>query len=86
MANKILGLPVLNYFDDFGALVPDIIKEVGLKSLLRFTSVLGALMKDDKSEVDRVLVFLGLKGESPSPENGMVLRSPPLPPSKKKMR
>ena len=55
-------MPVLNYFDDSGALVPDVIKELGLEAFLMFTSELGALAIDDKSEVDRVLVFLGLSG------------------------
>ena len=57
LANKILGLPVLNYFDDFGALVPDIIKEIGLGAFTWFTSELGALAEDGKSEVSRMLVF-----------------------------
>ena len=31
-------------------------------------------MKDDKSEVDRALTFLGLWGEFPIPDNDMILR------------
>ena len=80
-ANKILRLPVLSYFDDFGALVPDMIKEIGLDPFLRFTSELGALAKDGKYEVDKILVSPCLSGGFPFTENGMVLRNPQPPPT-----
>ena len=73
LANKILGVPVFNYFDDFGSLVPDIIKLAGLRVFLGFTTVLGALMKDGESQVDRALTFLGLWGDFPNPDNDMLL-------------
>ena len=49
LANKICGLPVFNYFGDFGSLVPDLIKKAGMQVLLCPTAVLGALMKGDNS-------------------------------------
>ena len=57
-ATKILGVPVLNYFDDFWALSPDVAKEFGMEVYLMFTSKLGDSAKGDKSEVSRVSVFL----------------------------
>ena len=73
LANKILGLPVVNYFGDFCSLVPDIIKLAGLRVFLGFTTVLGALTKDVKSQVDCALTFLGLWGEFLNPANDMIL-------------
>ena len=67
LAKKISGIPVFNYFDDFGSLVPDLIKLAGLRVFLGFTAVLGALMKDDKSQVGRALAFLGLWGRVSQP-------------------
>ena len=74
LANKISGLPVFNYFGDFGSLVPDMIRKAGLQVFLGFTAVLGALMKGDKSQADRALAFLGFWGEFPGPDNDMILR------------
>ena len=71
-ARKICGLPVFNYFDDFGPLVPDLIKRAALHVFLGFTSLLWALMTDDKSHVDRAITFLGLWGELPCPDNDMI--------------
>ena len=34
LANRILGLPVFNYFDDFFSLVPALIKRAGLQVFL----------------------------------------------------
>ena len=31
LPNRIFGLPVFNYFDDFGSLVPDLIKKAGMQ-------------------------------------------------------
>ena len=73
LANKISCIPAFNYFDDFGSLVPDIIKLAGLRVFLGFTTVPGAMTKDDKSQVDRALTFLGLRGEFPSPDNDILL-------------
>ena len=65
---------VFNYFDDFGPFAPDIINLAGFRVFLGFTTVLGALMKDGKSQVDRALALLCLWGEFPNPDNDMRLR------------
>ena len=74
LANKIPGIPAFNYFGDFGSLVPDLVKLAGSRVFLGFTAVLGALTKDDKSQVGQSLAFLGLWGEFPNPDNDMLLR------------
>ena len=71
---KIFGLPVLNYFDDIGPLVPDLVNRVGLQVFLGSTSLSVPLMKGDKSKVDKGLTFLGIWGEFPCPDNDMLLR------------
>ena len=82
LANKIFGLPVFNYFDDFGALVPDLIKKAGLQVFLGFTALFGALTKNDKSQVDKARAFFGLWGEFPCPDNDMRLEISPHEPKK----
>ena len=74
LATRISGAPVFNYFDDFGPLVPDLIMKAGLRGFLGVAAVSGALMKGDKSQVDRALTFLGIWGEFPCPVNDMILR------------
>ena len=73
LANKISEWPVFKYFEDFGSLVPDLFKKAGLQVSLGFAPLLGALMKDDKSHVDKDLKFLGIWGEFPCPYNDMLL-------------
>ena len=63
LANKVLGLPVLYYFDDFGLLAPAMVKEIGIQGSLRFTTELGALTKGDKSQGDKYLAFLGFRAD-----------------------
>ena len=74
LAIRIFGLPVFNYCDDFGALVPDLIKKAALQVFLCFAAVLGALVRVGKSQVDRAPTFLGHWGEFPIPDNDMILR------------
>ena len=74
LSNRIFGLSVFNNCDDFGSLVPDLIKKAGLQVFLGFASLSGALMKDDESQAGKALTFLGIWGEFPCPDNDMILR------------
>ena len=73
LAAKILGIAILNYFVDFGSLVHGVISRLGPETFLRFTTAAGAFMKDDKSDVETSIAFLGLLGDSACPERDMVL-------------
>ena len=57
---RTLGIPFLNYFDDFGALVPDPLGSMSLWTVGKTSSTLGAPMKTIESLVDTHLTFLGL--------------------------
>ena len=63
LANKILGSPILNYFGDFGPLVPELIDRLEPETFLRCATTIGALTKDDKSDVETSLTFSGLWGD-----------------------
>ena len=73
LMNRLLGIPVLNYFDDFGALVPEPLGDRALWMVGNTSSVLGAPMKTIKSLVDTQLTFLGLLGSFPGPQRGLLL-------------
>ena len=71
--NKIFGIPLIGYFDDFGALVPSKLAPLALKTFERFCDILGIQLKVSKTECSNSLVFLGMKGTFPKPTNGMLL-------------
>ena len=73
MFNKIFGIPLLAYFDDFGALVPARLCERALRTFESFCETLGIRLKVAKTELGTRLTFLGLKGNFPRPSNGMTL-------------
>ena len=73
LMNHLLGIPVLNYFDDFGALVHEPLGARALWMVENTISVLGAPMQTIKSLVDTQLTFLGLLGSSPDPQRGLIL-------------
>ena len=79
LINRTLGIPVLNYFDDFGAIVPDPIGTRALWVVENTSLTLGAPMKTIKSLVDTQLTFLGLLGSFPDPQRGLILRVEPPP-------
>ena len=60
-----LGIPALNYFGDFGALVPDPLGTMALWMVENTRLTLGAPMETTKSLVGTQLTFLGLLGSSP---------------------
>ena len=73
LANLLLGLPTVNYFDDLGSQTPTSIPEAELAALTDFGHILGIILKDDKTELGRLISFLGLEGHLPGPDNDMTL-------------
>ena len=74
LVNRYLGIPLCNYYDDFGAYTPSIIKEQSLRAFESFSETLGANLNPDKSKAKDSLKFLGLKGDFPHVKSGMLLR------------
>ena len=74
LMNLVLRIPVLNYFDDFGALVPFDLGPDALGACEKFSGRFGSPMKKTKSEVRNQIKFLGLLGSFPDPDYDMRLR------------
>ena len=70
---KVTGIPLLSYFDDFGALVPSDILDPALEAFMTFCQLLGLKLKDSKTEKGPALTFLGIFGDFPGPHNDMSL-------------
>ena len=70
MFNKIFGIPMVGYFDDFGALVPSKLAPLALRTFGRFCGIIGIQLKVTKTECANSLVSLRLKGGFPKPPNG----------------
>lgn len=85
LINLIFGLPMINYFDDFGCLLPTFLVDEGLAVFSRFCSLLGIRLKAKKTELCRNLTFLGLSGSFPGPDTNMSLFTD-LPAIKKRRR
>ena len=67
---RLFGIPLLSYFDDFGALIPTPLAEKALITFQNFCSYLGVVLKPAKAEVGRAVCFLGLEGTVPHKANG----------------
>ena len=65
LANHYLGIPLLRFFDDFGALIPGCMAPLALQTFTSFCSLLGIQLKTEKSAYGPRLVFLGLEGFPP---------------------
>ena len=60
--NKIFGIPLISFFDDFGRLTrPDLLRDA-LRTFQRFRGALKVAPKDEKTEVGQRIPFLGLLG------------------------
>ena len=55
---RTLGIPILNYVGDFGALIPEPLGELALSTVEGFNQTVGAPMGTQKSEVDNAIEFL----------------------------
>ena len=56
-ANKIFGLPIVNYFDDLGCLLPASIEKMGLRTFRRFSALVHFALKDIKTKVGKMSLF-----------------------------
>ena len=73
LANHIFGLPLINYFDDFGCFITDFLSEPAVRVFTSFCRMLGIRLKRKKTEVGRRITFLGLEGFFPGRDNSMLL-------------
>ena len=74
LANHFLGIPMLRFCDDFGALTPSCLTPLALQTFTSFCATLGIKLKKEKSAYGDRLVSLGLEGFSPCKANNMELR------------
>ena len=74
LTNRIFGIPLVGYFDDYGDMIPDSLSKPGLSTFSSFCAKMAILLKMDKSLVDTVLTFLGSFGEFPDNNNDNPLR------------
>ena len=74
LISKTFGIPMMGYFDDYGAFAPSDLDIDAEETIDVFTSALVIIMKDDKRLRCQSLTFLGIRGDSPSPSNGMSIR------------
>ena len=71
---KLFGIPILSFFDDFGALIPGPLAKAALEAFKAFCELLGIRLKAEKEEVGPRVTFLGLRGFFPCRENGWKLQ------------
>ena len=74
LLNKYFGIPLANYYGDFGAFHPAIIAPKALGAFSEASATLCAFLNDKKSDTGAELTFLGLTGCFPKISNGMPLR------------
>ena len=69
LINRLFGIPLLCFFDDFAALVPQILRTKALQAFATFCSLLGIRLKEGKSEVGPRVTFLCLSFWFPGRRN-----------------
>ena len=74
LINRIFGIPVLSYCDDFGPFFPATVAPTALAGFTKATEILKSHLKTIKSRCDRSIEFIGLTGDSPRVETGALLR------------
>ena len=72
---QILGIPILCFFDDFGAIIPAKLVERALATFKSFCFKLGIRLKQTKSEWGQKVTFLRLEGSFPCSANNFKLPS-----------
>ena len=60
LACRILKIPCVGYYDDFGIILPECLVRDGLGFFTSFNRALLIILKDSKSEFGTLLEFLGL--------------------------
>ena len=71
-ANRLFGLPVVNYFDDMGCLILSQISKAGLNTFRKFCRIVVIILRKDKTDIGREVTFLGLRGTFPSPDTDIL--------------
>ena len=71
--NRLFGLPLVNYFDDLGSMIPTSLSDTGLRLLQAVCALFGVILEDRKADIGRQIVFLGLLGHFPGPDTDMIL-------------
>ena len=72
--NRIFGIPLPSYFDDFGAFFAEEIARMAIAVFTRAAEILQPDLKGTKSRCDRTIDFLGIAGNPPHVDDGMLLR------------
>ena len=70
--NRLVGLPIVNYFDDIGSMVPAPLSGDGLRLLIDVCALFGVILGDRKTDLGRRIVFFGLTGPLSGPRYGHV--------------
>ena len=73
LVNRIFGIPLISYYGDFGALIPESVGARELSAIDKGAGILLVIFKDTKSELGNEVKFLRLLGKFPSTANGMTL-------------
>ena len=71
--NRIFGIPLICFFDDFGAMVPSEIALAALDFFTLFCHKLWITLEPSKSELGQRVTFIGLSGSFPRKENNWQL-------------
>lgn len=66
-------MPLLSYYDYFGALVPYDLSHESIRVFPEFTETSASYLNGDKSLWGRTLQLLGLTGQLPHISNGVIL-------------
>ena len=82
-SNRYLGIPLLSFFDDFGAPTPSCLTPLALQTCASFWAILGIQLKETKSACGPRLVFLGMEGFYPCKQYSVELHAT-LPPEKER--
>ena len=69
LVSQLLGIPLLCFFDDFGATIPADLVERALSTFTSFCPKLGIRLKPPKSEWGQMVTFLGAEGSFPCRAN-----------------
>ena len=73
LSAQLFGIPLLVFFDDFGAKGPAEITDATLNTFILFCPKLGINRKKEKSEAGRRIAFIGIEWDFPCSENGYAL-------------
>ena len=79
LVNRIFGIPLICFFDDFGAMAPAELAPEALHVFTLFCTKLGITLKTQKSELGQTITFLGLSGSFPTKSNNWTLLVSPPP-------